>query len=110
MSTSASLAVAARTLASSSFSRSDSAVFSAFLVRLAAILDAEDQDWRETTVLYFDNATYHWSEDAVRAMTAFQIPAVLAGPYGYDGSPCEKLFAHMKVGDLNPADIATGKR
>ena len=43
-------------------------------------------------------------------MAALEVPTMLAGPYGYDASPCEKLFAHLKVGDLNPADIATGKR
>ena len=39
-----------------------------------------------------------------------EIPTLLAGPYGYDGSACEKPFAQLKVGDLNPADIASGKR
>ena len=71
----------------------DSAVFSAFLVRFAAYLDAEDPHWRDTTVLTIDNAAYHTSEETIKTLAALQIPTMLAGPYGYDGSPCEKLFA-----------------
>jgi len=32
------------------------------------------------------------------------------GPRCYDSSPCEKLWAHLKVKDLNPHNIPTGKR
>ena len=85
-------------------------MFGAFLLRLVAIFDTEDPDWRSNTVVVLDNASYHHSEEAQRAMAALEVPTMLAGPYGYDASPCEKLFAHLKVGDLNPADIATGKR
>ena len=88
----------------------DSPVFSAFLVRLAAILDFEDPDWRKTTVIVLDNASYHKSDETRRAMAALDVPVLLAGPYGYDASPCEKLFAHLKVGDVNPGDIPSGKR
>ena len=43
-------------------------------------------------------------------MTALDIPVMLTGPYGYDASPCETLFAHLKLGDLNPDDVQSGKR
>lgn len=88
----------------------DTPVFTAFLVRLAAILDAEDPEWRQTSILVIDNASYHKSDDTKRALAALDIPAMLTGPYGYDGSPAEKLFAHLKVGDLNPDDAQSGKR
>ncbi len=88
----------------------DSAVFSAFLVRLVAILDAEDWDWRSSTVVVLDNAKYHTSEETMEALQALRVPILFAGPYGYDGSPCEKLFANFKYGDINPGNIATGKR
>ena len=39
----------------------DSAVFSTFLVRFAAYLDAEDPHWRDNTVFTIDNAAYHKS-------------------------------------------------
>ena len=88
----------------------DSEIFGAFLQRFAGQLDGEDPNWRETTILVLDGATTHRSEETCRAMAALQIPAMIAGPYGFDGSPAEKLFALLKVGDLNPGDIKTGKR
>ena len=74
------------------------------------ILDTEDQDWRENTILVLDGASIHRSEETRRAMTALRIPVMIAGPYGFDGSPAEKLFSLLKVGDLNPWMIKTGKR
>ena len=80
------------------------------MVRLMGILDAEDPDWRDHTIILLDGASYHIRADALKAMAALSVPVVFAGPYAYDGSPCEKLFAHLKVGDLNPGGIKTGKR
>ena len=57
-----------------------------------------------------DGASYHVNDEAKQALAALQIPTVYAGPYGYDGSPAEKLFAHLKVGDINPADVKTGRK
>ena len=91
-------------------STTDQRVFGAFMVRLSTILDSEDPDWREHTIILLDGASYHVRGDAMKAMGALKIPVVFAGPYAYDGSPAEKLFAHLKVGDLNPACIKTGKR
>ena len=80
------------------------------MLRLTAILDAEDPDWRQHTIIMLDGASYHIRGDALKAMAALRVPVMFAGPYGYDGSPAEKLFAHLKIGDLNPAGIKTGKR
>ena len=88
----------------------DSEVFVAFILRLVAILDCEDSDWRDNTIVVIDNASYHHCDQTLKALAALHVPTMLAGPYGYDGSPCEKLFALLKVGDLNPGDIASGKR
>ena len=87
-----------------------SRVFGTFIQRLALLLDAEDANWRDNTILVLDGATTHHSEEARRALSALQIPAMISGPYGFDGSPAEKLFALLKVGDLNPGQIKTGKR
>ena len=88
----------------------NSRTFSTFLQRLVLILDAEDPDWRDETILVLDGALTHRSEETRRAMAALKVPAMIAGPYGFDASPCEKLFALLKVGELNPNDIKTGKR
>ena len=74
------------------------------------VLDSEDPDWRNSSVLVLDGASIHRSEETRRAMAALKIPVMIAGPYGFDGSPCEKLFAQLKVGKLNPDCIKTGKR
>ena len=60
-------------------------------------------------MIYLDNASYHCNE-VLTAMAKLQIPVLFAGPYGYDGSPCEKLFAHLKLGELVPDGISTGKK
>ena len=74
------------------------------------MLDTEDHDWRERTILVLDGAYIHRSEETRRAMAALRIPAMIAGPYGFDGSPAEKLFSLLKVGNLNPWMIKTGKK
>ena len=88
----------------------ESRLFGIFLHRLVSCLDAEDPDWRDNTILLLDGCSYHRSDETCEAFTALQIPVMISGPYGYDGSPCEKLFALLKVGDLNPANLKTGKR
>lgn len=79
------------------------------MLRLTAILESEDPSFRENTVFVIDNASYHRGEDTMEALAKLDIPILCAGPYGYDGSPAETLFALLKVGDLNPAGISTGK-
>ena len=88
----------------------DGRIFSTFLYRLVMTLDSEDPEWRNSSVLVLDGASIHRSEETCRAMAALKIPVMIAGPYGFDGSPCEKLFAQLKVGNLNPDCIKTGKR
>ena len=88
----------------------DSHVLSAFLHRLVIDLDGENPDWREDTILVLDGASIHRSDETCRSMAALRIPAMIAGPYGFDGSPVEKLFAILKTGELNQWGVKTGKR
>ena len=88
----------------------DSRIFSTFMQRLALQLDSEDPDWRNDTLLVLDGAATHRSKETSHAMAAIQIPAMIAGPYGFDGSPAEKLFAILKTGELNQWGVKTGKR
>lgn len=88
----------------------DSRIFATFLQRLTLQLDSESPDWRDDTILVLDGAVTHRSEETRRAMAALQIPAMIAGPYGFDGMPAEILFSLLKAGDLNPWTIPTGKR
>ena len=77
---------------------------------LSRQLDGEDPDWRDNTILVLDGAAYHRGTEARKALAALRIPTMIAGPYGYDAAPAEKLFALLKVGDLNPFCIKTGKK
>jgi hypothetical protein len=39
-----------------------------------------------------------------------RLPALMVlGPYSYDASPCELLFAALKSVDINPRHVPTGK-
>lgn len=35
---------------------------------------------------------------------------MISSPYGYDAAVAEKVFALLKLGDLNPDCIKTGKK
>ena len=99
-----------RTYFAISQATTDARMFGTFMQRLTAILDFEDPAWRDYTIILLDGASYHIRGEALNAMAALRMPVVFAGPYAYDASPCEKLFAHLKVGDINPEDVKTGKR
>ena len=39
-----------------------------------------------------------------------ELPIVYSGPYSYSAAPIEKVFAALKLGDLNPERLPTGKK
>ena len=39
-----------------------------------------------------------------------QLPTIYTGPYSYDAAPAESVFAALKLGELNPERLPTGKR
>ena len=88
----------------------DSDVMAAFLKQLARTLDVEEPGWRENTVLLFDNATYHASNETMSVIRRLGLQVLFTGPYGYDASPMELLFSQLKQGELNPERLPTGKR
>ena len=57
-----------------------------------------------------DGASYHRGEEACKVYAALQLPVMISGPYGYDGAPAEKLFSLLKIGNLNPENMKTGKK
>ena len=38
------------------------------------------------------------------------LPIIYSGPYAYGAAPIEKVFAALKLGDLNPERLPTGKK
>ena len=51
-----------------------------------------------------DNATFHRSYFITDKLVNFQVPILYSGPYSYDASAVEKIFAAIKMRDLNPAE------
>ena len=39
-----------------------------------------------------------------------QVPVMYSAPYCYSSAPIETLFAHLKLGDLNPTGEPQGKK
>jgi len=76
----------------------DTEVMALYLTELIKQLDVQDRNWRENSVLFLDNASYH-SSPATRQQLAFlRAPVIYSGPYSYMSAPCELFFAHFKKG------------
>ena len=91
-------------------SNSNNKLMEIVLMNLVKKLDQERKNWREDTVIFWDNAKYHASSSTLRVMKELKIPCFFTGPYSYDASPCELWFAHFKRADINPRHVKTGKR
>ena len=89
---------------------SDAERFCTFMYKLAKLLDIDNEDWRESTIIVLDGASIHRGWEARKTFAALRLPVVIAGPYGYDAAVVEKLHAFLKLGDLNPGNLKTGKR
>ena len=61
-------------------------------------------------MVVWDNATYHTSEETRAVIRSLGIKLMYTGPYSYSSSPAELLFSALKIGELNPDQLATGKR
>ena len=43
-------------------------------------------------------------------LARMKLPICYTGPYSYSAAPIESLFAGLKMGELNPERLPTGKR
>ena len=43
-------------------------------------------------------------------LARMQLPVIFTGPYSYAAAPVELVFAALKLGDLNPQRLPTGKK
>ena len=89
---------------------SDTDSFCLFMTRLAKVLDGEDKNWRDNSVIQLDGARYHTNSETKEVLMRLGLPIIFAGPYGYDAAAAESLFAAMKSTELNPLDLSTGIR
>ena len=88
----------------------DSDVMIAFLNRLVIVLANESKDFRNDTIIVLDGAAYHRSAETRDTFRKLGLKVLITGPYSYDSSPCELLFAYFKQTNLNPSNISTGKK
>ena len=84
--------------------------FMLFLRHLVAELDKDSPGWQEDSVILLDNAAYHTGEEIRSYLRKMQLPVMYTAPYSYTSSPIELLFAHLKLGEINPAREPAGKK
>ena len=73
-------------------------------------LDKQDKEWKKTTVLLLDGATYHRSKESRNYLANKGVKVVIGGPYAFAAAPVEYLFSALKRFDLNPKGLPTGKK
>ena len=66
---------------------------SLYLMELVKTLDAENDQWRKTTVLVMDGASYHVAKETRATMSDLHLPVLFLGPYSYLISPIELFLA-----------------
>ena len=81
-----------------------------FLRVLARQLDRETPGWQENSVILLDNAAWHTNATMRQRLIKMQLPVIYTGPYSYSAAPIELVFAALKLGDLNPERLPTGKK
>ena len=89
---------------------SNSCVIEIYIRALAKLLDRENKQWRDDTIILFDGARYHNSEATINLLEALNIPILYTGPHSYAGVPIELWFSAFKSCDINPRKIPTAKR
>ena len=57
-----------------------------------------------------DGAKYHTGTEVRQYMRKLKIDVIWSAPYSYDAAAIELVFAHLKLGNLNPEDCPTGKK
>ena len=81
-----------------------------FLRHLTRQLDQESPGWQEDSYILLDNAAWHTSPCMRQRLAKMQLPIIFSGPYSYAAAPVEMLFAALKLGELNPERLPTGKK
>jgi len=72
--------------------------------KLVAILDEEDPNWREHSLLMLDGARYHKTAQVKHLLKQYHVPTLYVSPYSPHLCPIELFFSQLKRGDLNPEE------
>ena len=81
-----------------------------FLRYLVRELDRESPGWQDNSTILLDNAAWHTNAVMRQRLARLQLPIIYTGPYSYSAAPVELVFAALKLGDLNPNRLPTGKK
>ena len=57
-----------------------------------------------------DNAKWHTNAVMKERLAKMQLPVIFSGPYSYSSAPVALVFAALKLGELNPGRLSTGKK
>ena len=88
----------------------DADVMLLFLCHLFRQLDQEEPGWQEDSVVLLDNAAWHTSAVMRKRLARLGAKILYSGPYSYSAAPVELAFAALKLGELNPDRLPTGKK
>ena len=89
---------------------SDACVFSCFMTKLLAKLESEDKHFRWKTRVLIDNAKYHTVDQVTERLKLKGCNTHFLGPYSWETSPCEYVFAWYKSTNNNEDRLLTGKK
>jgi hypothetical protein len=88
----------------------NSSIMLLFLTHLCNRLDREQRNWRRNTAFLLDGARYHTSDETREFLKKLKVKVIYSAPYSYTAASIERLFAAIKLGELNPQDQPTGKK
>lgn len=66
--------------------------------------------WKSSTYLLLDGARYHTGDEIRGYLHKLQVHVIWSAPYSYAAAAIESLFSGLKLGELNPSRLPTGKR
>ena len=61
-------------------------------------------------MILLDNAAWHTGKLMKKRLAKLGVPVIYSGPYSYSAAAVESVFAALKLGDLNPDRLPTGKK
>ena len=81
-----------------------------FFRHLILQLNDERPGWQEDTIILLDGARYHTGDGIREYLHKMQLQVIWSAPYSYSTAPIELLFGGLKLGELNPDKLPTGKK
>ena len=79
------------------------------LHELCNSLDLDKPDWRDTSIILMDNASYNKTDETKEYIKKLRMPIIFTGKYSYDACPVELFFGYFKQALIFDQDTPTGK-